>query len=262
VSDLSPAPSDSASKVLIAICTFQESENIVAMLDGLRAGFPAADLLVVDDNSPDGTADIVRRHQQRDARVELKMRVDQRGLGSAIVTAMRHAVSGGYEYFLNLDADLSHDPAALPTLLAKAQADRSLDVVIGSRYVAGGQIVGWPLRRRMMSKMVNRFATRFLGLPVNDCSGSMRCYRVSTLESIGLDSLRCTGYAVLEEVLVRIHRAGGQMAEVPICFTEREHGRSKLTLREAIRSLGFMIRLAFELRQSRAKPPVRADQSR
>ena len=116
-------------------------------------------------------------------------------------------------------------------------------MVIGSRYVPGGRIVGWPLRRRIMSKLVNRFATLFLGLPVRDCSGSMRCYRTDSLRSIGLDSLQCTGYAVLEELLVKLHRHHCRMKEVPITFTEREHGTSKLTVREAIRSIGFMVRL-------------------
>lgn len=219
------------------------------MLVGLRDAFPDAHLLVIDDNSPDGTAERVEEFRQSDARVELIVRKDKRGLGSAIVDAMRFAVAHGYSFFLNLDADLSHAPKQLPKLLEKARSDDRIHVVIGSRYVPGGEIVGWPLHRRLMSKMVNRFATSFLRLPVNDCSGSMRCYRTAALDAIDLDSLQCTGYAVLEELLVKVHRNGGKMVEVPITFTEREQGRSKLTLTESVRSVRFMIRLAITLRR-------------
>jgi dolichol-phosphate mannosyltransferase len=238
-----------SNETLIAVCTFEEAQNITAMLGGLRDAFPEAHLLVIDDNSPDGTSERVEEFRQSDARVELIVRKDKRGLGSAIVDAMRFAVAHGYPFFLNLDADLSHAPDQLPRLLEKARSDDQIDVVIGSRYVPGGEIVGWPLHRRLMSKMVNRFATSFLKLPVNDCSGSMRCYRTAALDAIGLDSLQCTGYAVLEELLVKLHRNGGKMVEVPITFTEREQGQSKLTLTESVRSVRFMIRLAITLRR-------------
>ena len=220
------------------------------MIGGLRAAFPNACLLVVDDNSPDGTADLVREIQADDAGVLLVVRKDQRGLGSAIVDAMKYAVAGGYEFFLNLDADLSHDPKQLPALLDRAKAEAEVDVVIGSRYIAGGKIVGWPIRRRLMSKVVNRFATGFLNLPVKDCSGSMRCYRTAALDALDLNSLQCTGYAVLEEILVRLNRTGSKMIEVPITFTERERGQSKLTWAEAVRSIQFMVKLAITLRRS------------
>ena len=220
------------------------------MIGGLRASFPDACLLVVDDNSPDGTADLVREIQAGDAGVLLVVRKDQRGLGSAIVDAMKYAVAGGYEFFLNLDADLSHDPKQLPALLDRAKAEAEVDVVIGSRYIAGGKIVGWPIRRRLMSKVVNRFATGFLNLPVKDCSGSMRCYRTAALDALDLNSLQCTGYAVLEEILVRLNRTGSKMIEVPITFTERERGQSKLTWAEAVRSIQFMVKLAITLRRS------------
>lgn len=241
-------PMGGASKTLIAICTYNESLNVAAMLSGLRLSFPTAVILVVDDNSPDGTAEIVRDFQSHDEQVEIIVRKDERGLGSAITRAMQYSIDNDYELFLNLDADLSHDPAELPKLFDAAMADPTRDVVIGSRYVPGGKITGWPLSRRMMSKFVNRFATGCLGLPVKDCSGSMRCYRVETLREIKIGSLKCTGYAVLEELLVKVHRHGGTMFEVPITFNDRELGDSKLTFREALRSIKFMIRLAIQLR--------------
>lgn len=235
----------------MAVCTYQEAQNIEAMLDGLRRALPDVRLLVVDDNSPDGTADLVRQFQRGDDRVDLIVRKDRRGLGSAIVDAMRFTVAHGYAFFVNLDADLSHDPAQLPLLLQQARSRDDVDVVIGSRYIDGGKIVGWPLRRRLMSKLVNRFATGFLKLPVQDCSGSMRCYRTSALDAIDLNSLQCTGYAVLEELLVKLDREGRQMVEVPITFTEREHGQSKLTMAEAFRSIRFMVRLALTVGRKR-----------
>ena len=115
---------------------------------------------------------------------------------------MEDAIAGGYDYFLNLDGDLSHDPDQLPTLLHRMKQPPTVDVVIGSRYIRGGAIDGWPLHRRMMSRMVNGFATRVLRLPVSDCSGSMRCYRVAALRRIGVENIRSDGYSVLEELLV------------------------------------------------------------
>ncbi|MEM0925365.1 MAG: polyprenol monophosphomannose synthase [Planctomycetota bacterium] len=236
----------SSHRVLIGVCTYQESENIDTLLRRLRESLPQADILVVDDDSPDATAAHVEKLQESDKRLFLHIRKSERGLGSAIVFAVKHAVAQNYHFFLNLDADLSHDPLELPRLLDEAIGDETCDVVIGSRYVSGGRIVGWPLRRRVMSKMVNRFATGVLRLPVADCSGSMRCYRVDSLRTMGLERLRCTSYAVLEEVLVRMHRMGFRMKELPITFTERELGDSKLTISEAFRSVYFMLRLAFQ----------------
>ncbi len=215
------------------------------MIQGLRSAIPAADVLVIDDDSTDGTVQCVSEIAASDPSVKLIVRRDERGLGSAIRYAMRHATQGGYEFFLNLDADLSHDPAQLPDLLERAQADPQVDVVIGSRYVPGGAIDGWPLRRRMMSRMVNGFATLCLRLPVSDCSGSMRCYRVESLRRLGLDTLQSDGYSILEEVLVQLDRGGSKMAEVPITFTDRVQGESKLTLREAIRSASRIFAMAF-----------------
>ncbi|MEM6468232.1 MAG: polyprenol monophosphomannose synthase [Planctomycetota bacterium] len=234
----------SSKRILIGVCTYQESENIETLISEIRHTLPEGDVLVVDDDSPDKTAECVERLQRQDDRLHLLVRKGERGLGSAIVRAMEHAVDNDYEFFLNLDADLSHDPKQLPKLLEMAIGNEELAVVVGSRYIDGGQIVGWPLRRRLMSKLVNRFATGILRLPVSDCSGSMRCYRVESLRSLGLSRLRCTSYAVLEEVLVKMHREGRLLAEVPITFTERELGASKLTMAEAIRSIYFMMRLA------------------
>ena len=230
---------------MIAVCTYNEAENIELMVSGLRQALPDADVIVVDDNSPDGTAQLVREMAKFDSLVQVLVRENERGLGSAIRFAMQYSIDHGYDYFMNLDGDLSHSPDQMKWLFNKALENRAFAVVVGSRYVSGGEIIGWPLRRKLMSQMVNRFATTCLRLPVRDCSGSMRCYRVNALASLGLKNLRVNGYAVLEEVLLRLHQRGEPMAEVPITFTERERGYSKLTISEAVRSMIQIISLAF-----------------
>ncbi|TWU22128.1 Undecaprenyl-phosphate mannosyltransferase [Novipirellula galeiformis] len=215
------------------------------MIERLRAALPDADLLIVDDNSPDGTATIALDFADRIAELRVQVREHERGLGGAIRYAMNDAIEHHYDYFLNLDGDLSHDPAQLPRLLDRAIAVPEIDVVVGSRYVAGGAIIGWPWRRRMMSRMVNQFATLCLRLPVKDCSGSMRCYRVDTLKQLNLGDWNSQGYSLLEEVLVLLKRKGAVMDEVPITFTDRQRGHSKLTFREAARSAIKIFSLAF-----------------
>lgn len=241
--------SEADPSVLIGICTLNEADNIVPLITRLRASIPSADILVVDDNSPDNTAGLVSKIVQRDPSVAVVVRHDQRGLGSAIRHAMEHAIEHRYTYFLNLDGDLSHDPDQLPLLLQHALENSDVDVVIGSRYTEGGLIVGWPLHRKLMSRLVNRFAMLCLRLPVKDCSGSMRCYRTSTLSRIGMTSVHIDGYAVLEELLVILDRHGCTMAEIPITFTDRRQGDSKLTLREAVRSSFQMLAMALKKRK-------------
>ncbi len=236
--------SPSAGRVLIGVCTLNEAGNIGPLISSLRASLPAADILIVDDNSSDGTIAIVSELAKQDSAIILNVRRNQRGLGTAIRHAMEFAIDHEYEYFLNLDGDFSHDPNQLPALLHRAQQTPQVDVVVGSRYVPGGTIVGWPLRRRIMSRMVNQFARVFLRLSVADCSGSMRCYRVASLKKMGLRALTSSGYSVLEELLVQLQRHGSTFAEVPITFTERQQGASKLTIRETLRAAWSMVLLS------------------
>lgn len=241
-----PPSRHGSARVLVAVCTLNEAENIADLIRGIRAAIPGAEVLVIDDNSPDGTAALAAELAQQDSAIKVLIRQQERGLGSAIRKGMEYAVSHQYQFFLNLDGDFSHDPRQLPSLLERMLASDDIDVVIGSRYVRGGAIVGWPLHRKLMSRLVNRFAFTCLRLPVSDCSGSMRCYRVAALQRLGVANLRVRGYAVLEEILVHLKRQGSKMAEVPITFTDRQRGKSKLTLGEAIRSSLQMLRLALE----------------
>jgi dolichol-phosphate mannosyltransferase len=229
---------------LIGVCTYQEAANIEALIGELRQQIPDADVLVVDDNSPDGTAAIVTKIADADPQVQVLIRRTERGLGTAIVRAAGEAIQNDYSFFLNLDGDHSHRPQDLARLLAVAKQNPDVDVVVGSRYTPGGRIEGWPRHRRWMSRLVNRFAVLCLRLPVSDCSGSIRCYRVSALRAVDLGTLRCQGYALLEELLMRLHQHGSKMIEVPITFIDRQQGESKLTPREAVRSVLFMMRLA------------------
>jgi len=212
---------------------------------------------VVDDLSPDGTAAEVDLYRMTNVQsdssfatansgeIRCLVRHEERGLGSAIRAAMQAALDDGYELFCNLDADLSHDPADLSRLIEELEQNNTVDVAIGSRYVTGGNIVGWPAHRKWMSRVVNSFARRMLRLPVRDASGSLRCYRVESLGEVRLSSEDYDGYAFLQQVLLRMHRNGASMVELPITFTERVHGKSKLSFREAFRSCRTLLKMTF-----------------
>jgi len=237
-------PVQGTARVLVAVCTYNEATNLPELVDRVFAALPTADLIVVDDNSPDGTGRWATKRAVRDPRLKVIIREDARGLGGATKRAFQFAVDQQYDFLLNLDGDLSHEPEALPVMLAVAQNDPAIDVVVGSRYCPGGSVQGWPLRRRIMSRIVNRFAVGVLRLPLSDCSGSLRCYRVSTLAAIAPTSLSSNGYAILEEVLLRLRAAGAKMVEVPIVFSDRTSGHSKLTLSEAFRSARQLVKMA------------------
>jgi dolichol-phosphate mannosyltransferase len=168
-------------------------------------------------------------------------RAGKLGLGTATIAAIRYALEHDYDVFVTLDADWSHDPQHLPELIA---ALRDADVAIGSRYCPGGQIEGWPRRRRLVSRWVNGLTHRLLQLPVRDASGAFRAYRVAKLREISLDEVRAKGYAYLEEILWMLHRKAAVFAEVPITFRERRAGRSKVSLGEALGKLGTLVRLS------------------
>jgi dolichol-phosphate mannosyltransferase len=234
--------------VLVAVCTYNEIANVAELTRRIFAALPSATLLFVDDHSPDGTSKWIEDAMQADPRIRLIVRRDQRGLGGATRTALQYAVDNQYTFVMNLDGDLSHDPSVLPKMLEIALKQPEVDVVVGSRYLADGTIEGWPWRRRVMSRLVNRFATTILRLPVADCSGSMRCYRVSALAKLDPRTLKSESYAILEELLVRLSKQGARMVEVPIHFVDRARGNSKLTTREAAKSAWQLIRVATQVR--------------
>ncbi|MEX0702921.1 MAG: polyprenol monophosphomannose synthase [Planctomycetales bacterium] len=233
----------SAPRSLISLCTYNERENLAQIVPEIRAVAPEADILVVDDGSPDGTGRLADEFAANDPHVRVLHRQGKLGLGSAIVAAFRYAIEHGYDYVINLDADFSHPPRYIPDLLAAM--DRA-DVAIGSRYVPGGRIEGWGPKRHFMSRGVNLYARLLLGLPTRDNSGSFRCYRVSLLERLDFDRVRAHGYAFMEEILSRLKRVGCRFVEVPITFEERRHGSSKIDWREAAHALWVIFRLGVE----------------
>ncbi|MEM6978943.1 MAG: polyprenol monophosphomannose synthase [Planctomycetota bacterium] len=238
-----------APRVVVAICTYNERDNIVAMLDRIAGAMPSADILVVDDDSPDGTAQTARAHAATmPIRVVVEVRQNKRGLGGAILAAMRYAVDHQYAWLINLDADLSHDPDDVPRLFEASSTHQGADVIVGSRYVAGGQIEGWPWHRKWMSRTLNGFTRLLLNLPVRDASGSFRCYRVATLQRVmnrweQRHHQPSNGYSFLQEVMLSLQDAGASFVEVPITFTDRVAGTSKLDFREAMRSAATIARL-------------------
>jgi dolichol-phosphate mannosyltransferase len=214
-------------RTLIIIPTYLEAENVADVLRALRASVPEADILVVDDSSPDGTAALAKQTADEEGQIETLVQPEKSGLGVAYRAGFAHGFAGGYEVIVQMDADFSHDPAMLPELLRQVEA--GADVVIGSRYVAGGSIRDWPTIRRLLSRGGNLSASTLLGLGIRDATSGFRAYRASVLKVIEAGATRATGYALQVELAYRAHRLGARMVEVPITFNDRVRGVSKLS---------------------------------
>lgn len=212
---------------LIVVPTYDEKENIENVLGRVRAAVPAAHILVVDDGSPDGTADLAEATGARLGQIEVLRRAGKSGLGSAYRAGFAHGIAQGHEVLVEMDADLSHDPDDLPRLLAAV--DAGADLAIGSRYVAGGSTPEWPLHRRLLSRWGNRYAGVALGIPVRDSTAGFRAYRATLLSRIHTAETRMNGYAFQVEMAYATHLAGGSIVEVPISFSDRELGTSKMS---------------------------------
>ena len=232
-----------APRLLVTLCTYNERENLDRLVPEIHRYAPQADVLVIDDNSPDGTGRLADELAARDPRVRVLHRSGKLGLGSATVAGFRYAIEHGYDLLVNMDADFSHHPRYIPGLLAQMA---TADVAIGSRYVPGGGTPDWGLRRRLMSRGINGYARLLLGLRTRDNSGSFRCYRVSKLRELDLSRVRSRGYAFEEEILYRCQRIGCRFAEVPIIFEDRRYGSSKINTREAVIALWDILRLGAE----------------
>lgn len=240
-------------RLLVTLCTYNERENLPRLLDGIRHVVPEADVLIVDDSSPDGTGAIAAREAAGDPRLHVIHRAGKGGIGSATLAAFEFGIAGEYRYLLNMDADMSHRPEDIPALLACMD---QVDVAIGSRYVPGGTIRGWKLIRHVMSRGVNWLSRMLLGLSPHDASGSFRCYRVCLLTKIPFSAIVSKGYAFEEEILFRCRLAGARFAETPIHFEDRRAGRSKINGYEVVRALRDLGLLALE--NFRSPPPEAA----
>ena len=227
-------------RTLITIATYNEIENLPSLTQAIFEIAPHVDILVIDDNSPDGTGRWCDEQASHDARLHCTHRPGKLGLGTATIAGMQYAIEHGYECVLNMDADFSHHPRYIPALLAGLE---KTDVMIGSRYIPGGGVKDWPFRRRLMSWAVNTYARLLLGLRPRDTSGAFRAYRVEALKRIDFSEIKSRGYSFQEEILWRLKRARARMAETPILFADRERGQSKINRQEAINALRILFRL-------------------
>jgi dolichol-phosphate mannosyltransferase len=211
-------------KTLTLVVTYNEADCISRLVHEIRSHLPTSSVLVVDDNSPDGTAEIVRNMGKDDDRISVICRTTERGYGSATIAGLNHGIANGYESILTLDADFSHNPADLPRLLT---ALSDADVAVGSRYVGGVRVLNWEVRRLLLSLAANTYVRGLSGLACVDCTSGFRGYRTSALKRVRLDGIKATGYAFLPELLFELGRV--RVAEVPICYTERRLGESKMS---------------------------------
>lgn len=214
---------------LVVVPTYNEAPNIVRLIGEILAQGPQFDVLVVDDNSPDGTGSLVAALAAQTPRVQVLWRVGKLGLGSAYLAGFREGLRQGYAFVCEMDADFSHQPHSLPTLLAAAERDA--DLALGSRNVPGGRAENWSWLRKAISRGGSLYARTILGLPVRDCTSGFKCFRARVLQELDLDTIHSNGYAFQIELHYRCHQAGFRIREVPIVFPNRVAGASKMSWR-------------------------------
>ncbi|MGL5095581.1 MAG: polyprenol monophosphomannose synthase [Planctomycetia bacterium] len=224
------------------MATYNERENLGPLSADILATLPAAEILVIDDASPDGTGKLADELAAADPRIHVLHRSGKLGLGTAVTAAMKYAVEHGYDFLVNMDADFSHSPKHLPDLVAGMD---KVDVMIGSRYVPGGGVVDWGWIRPWMSWGINTYARLLLGLTARDTSGAYRCYRVAKLAEIDFGDVYSRGYSFQEEILFHVQRTGATVGETPIVFENRRHGKSKIDRREVVTALWALLYVAW-----------------
>ena len=224
--------------VLVVLPTYNESENIDRVVRRIRRAVPAATVLVVDDGSPDGTADIAEQLGKQLGNIEVLRRHEKSGLGSAYRAGFRWGLERDFDVCIEMDADLQHEPEALPDLIAPLS--RGYGLVIGSRYVKGGSIPDWSWHRRLLSRWGNIYASALLGLGVTDSTAGFRAYTASVLERIDLDRIRAEGYGFQIEMTYQAKQAGASVVEIPIRFSERMDGQSKMSMFIVVEALALV----------------------
>jgi dolichol-phosphate mannosyltransferase len=227
---------------LICIPTYNEASNILPLVEQVHEAAPEADVLVIDDASPDRTGELVRDRILKDARLEIMSRPAKLGLGTAYMAGFAYGLQHGYDRVLTMDSDFSHPPDRIPPLIAAINEGAHLSV--GSRYVPGGAIHGWASGRRLLSATANFVARQSLRLHTHDCTGGFRCYSLRALQFLVTQPLRSSGYSALIELLTRCERAGLTIVEIPITFTDRRTGQSKISRQEIFRAMLTVFRLA------------------
>jgi dolichol-phosphate mannosyltransferase len=212
---------------LVIIPTFNERDNIIKVLDSVRElNVSGLDILIIDDNSPDGTASIVKDYMKHYPQVTLMEREGKMGLGTAYIVGFQYAIEKKYDYIFEMDADLSHDPKVIPAFL---QAIKEADLVIGSRYLTGVNVINWPLMRLFISVMASKYTRIITGMPIKDCTSGYKCFRRTVLESIPFDEVSSNGYSFQIEMNFKAWKRGFRLKEIPIIFHDRTVGLSKMS---------------------------------
>lgn len=230
-------------KSLIIIPTYNEAENLENLLNKIFEVLPSANVLVVDDNSPDGTAEIVKRLMEKDSRIFLIQRSGKLGLGTAYISGFKFALEHNYEAIFEMDGDFSHNPEDLPRFL---EALENADLVIGSRYLTGVNVINWPLQRLILSYFANAYTRAITGMPIRDATGGFKCFRAEALKKIDLDKIRSNGYGFQIEVNFLIWAKGLRVKEIPIVFVDRRNGVSKMNKKIIFEAIFLVWRLMFK----------------
>jgi dolichol-phosphate mannosyltransferase len=221
-------------RALVCLPTYNEQDNVVPMTEAILAATPDVDVLIIDDNSPDGTGQLADGIAGREPRVKVLHRAGKEGLGKAYLAGFDWALRQGYDLVLEMDADFSHDPKYLPGML---EASKEADLVLGSRNIEGGGTVNWGIVRKIISRGGSLYARTILGLPVRDLTGGFKCFHREVLEAIDLPTVECTGYAFQIELTYRTIRRGFRVKEIPIVFVDRRVGHSKMSKRIVVEAL-------------------------
>ncbi len=245
IATAAPDPNAAGAGVWVILPTYNEADNVEPISSAILAALPAATLLVVDDDSPDGTGHLADALSAVDLRIRVRHRRLKQGLGRAYLDGFGVALAGGATTIVQMDADFSHDPASLTALIAPIVDDEA-DLVIGSRYTAGGSVVDWGLGRRIVSRGGSLFARVVLSLGQNDLTGGFKAWRASTLGAVPFDGVHAGGYVFQIEMTFRADRLGARIAEVPITFRDRRVGQSKMSRRIVVEALVVVVQLRVE----------------
>ena len=260
----SPAESapeaDALSPVLVIIPTYNEVDNLERIVTRVHEHNPQVHVLVADDNSPDGTGELADKLAAEDDRIKVMHRAGKQGLGAAYIAGFKWGLEHGYQLLIEMDADGSHRPEDLPSML-KALEEQNADLVIGSRYVKGGKIVNWPVTRQILSRGGNTYIHLVMGLKVRDVTAGYRIFRRATLERIGLDSVQSGGYIFQTDMTRRVNNLGMKIVEVPITFVEREIGVSKMDKNIMFESLSRATSWGLEDRKAQLTGKRKSEQS-
>jgi dolichol-phosphate mannosyltransferase len=224
-------------KTLVIIPTYNELENVKLIIPDILGRYNNLDILVVDDKSPDGTAEFIQSLAESDDRIKLIVREKKMGLGTAYKEGFKYALKNDYEYIFEMDADYSHDPKEIANFLKAAQ---EYDLVLGSRYINGVNVINWPMRRLLLSYFANIYTRLITGLPIMDATGGYKCFRRKVLEAIDFNDVKSNGYAFQIEITYKARRKGFNIGEIPIVFVDRTMGHSKMS-KKIVREAVFMV---------------------